>query len=112
LQARSIVVIIIKMKSVQIIVAALVIACASAFAPVAQKSVAFKPLAASKIPEPVKEVNHQVAALAAFATAAAPLAANAESLESQAIGLGIGLVACVVSLAVGFAIGYGTLVKP
>ena len=32
--------------------------------------------------------------------------------ESTVIGYGAGLVACVVSLAVGFAIGYGTLVKP
>lgn len=32
--------------------------------------------------------------------------------EATVIGYGAGLVACVVSLAVGFSIGYGTLVKP
>jgi len=54
-----------------------------------------------------------VAALAAFATALAPLAVHATDVdEATVVGYGAGLVACVVSLAVGFAIGYGTLVKP
>jgi len=50
----------------------------------------------------------------AFATAMAPFAAHADAAVDEAtiIGYGAGLVACVVSLAVGFAIGYGTLVKP
>ena len=53
------------------------------------------------------------AAIAAFATAMAPFAAHAADVdEGVVIGYGAGLVACVVSLAVGFAIGYGTLVKP
>lgn len=53
------------------------------------------------------------AALAAFATALAPLAANAEELDTSAVaGFGVGLVACVVFFAVGFSVGYGTLVKP
>ena len=52
-------------------------------------------------------------AIAAFATAMAPFAAQAADIdEGVVIGYGAGLVACVVSLAVGFAIGYGTLVKP
>jgi len=51
------------------------------------------------------------AAVAAFITAMAPLAANAAVDEGVIIGYGAGLVACVVSLAVGFSIGYGTLSK-
>jgi len=62
---------------------------------------------------PVIKANPNAAALAAFATALAPLAAHATDIdESVVIGYGAGLVACVVSLAVGFSIGYGTLVKP
>lgn len=57
--------------------------------------------------------KNNAAAFAAFATAMAPFAANAADVdEGVIIGYGAGLVACVVSLAVGFAIGYGTLVKP
>ena len=41
------------------------------------------------------------------------VAAHAQEVdEGTIIGYGAGLVACVVSLAVGFAIGYGTLVRP
>jgi hypothetical protein len=103
------------MKSFQLILIAVLVACASAFAPVAApKSVAVKPLAASKLPEPIREAKDKnAAALAAFATAVAPFAAQAAEVdEATIIGYGAGLVACVVSLAVGFAIGYGTLVKP
>lgn len=103
------------MKSYQIFVIAAVLACASAFAPATPKQVAFKPLAASNLPEPVRdERTSKAAAMAAFATAIAPIAAHAETVvdEATVIGYGAGLVACVVSLAVGFAIGYGTLVKP
>ena len=102
------------MKSYQLILLALIVACASAFAPVAQQKTAFKPLAASKLPEPVREAkDNKAAAIAAFATAIAPIAAHATEVdEGTIIGYGAGLVACVVSLAVGFAIGYGTLVKP
>ena len=106
-----------KMKNSQSVALLLVaiIACASAFAPVAPSTRspsvrAVSPLAATKDSEtPVKDQN--AAAVAAFATAMAPLAANAVD-EGVIIGYGAGLVACVVSLAVGFAIGYGTLVKP
>jgi hypothetical protein len=103
------------MKSFQLILIAVLVACASAFAPVAApKSFATKPLAASNLPEPIREakVAKNAAALAAFATAVAPFAAQAAEVdEATVIGYGAGLVACVVSLAVGFAIGYGTLVK-
>jgi len=55
-------------------------------------------------------------AAATAATAAAlltPLAAQADTIdENTVVALGIGLVSCVVSLAVGFTIGYGTLTKP
>jgi hypothetical protein len=104
------------MKSFQLILIAVIIAFASAFAPSHNNNnaVAFKPLAAAKIPEPMKEIrdSKNVAAMAAFATALAPFAAHATDVdEATIIGYGAGLVACVVSLAVGFAIGYGTLVK-
>ena len=105
------------MKSFQIILIAVLVAFASAFAPnVNNKATVttFKPLAASKIPEPLKEIRDtkNAAAMAAFATALAPFAAHATDVdEATIIGYGAGLVACVVSLAVGFAIGYGTLVK-
>jgi len=40
----------------------------------------------------------------------APLAAHADEVDQgTVVGLGVGLVACIVSLAVGFTIGYGTL---
>ena len=103
------------MKSFQLILLAFIVACASAFAPASSKAVTFKPLAASKVPEPMKEARESknAAAVAAFATALAPFAAQATDVdEATIIGYGAGLVACVVSLAVGFAIGYGTLVKP
>lgn len=101
------------MKSFQLVLLAFVVACASAFAPSSKQTVAFsKPLMASKLPEPVTENREKAAAIAAFATSLAPLAAHAEVVdEATVIGYGAGLVACVVSLAVGFAIGYGTLVK-
>jgi hypothetical protein len=68
----------------------------------------------SKLSEPeTVAAKPNAAALAAFATAMAPLAAMATEVdEGTIIGYGAGLVACVVSLAVGFSIGYGTLVKP
>ena len=105
------------MKSYQLILVATIVACASAFTPVAkQQATLTTPLAASKLPEPVREsskVDSKAAAIAAFATAIAPVAAHAADVdEGTIIGYGAGLVACVVSLAVGFAIGYGTLVKP
>lgn len=100
------------MKSFTLILLAFFVACASAFAPVQQQSVNVKTLSASKLPEPVTEHREKAAALAAFATAVAPFAAHATEVdEATVIGYGAGLVACVVSLAVGFAIGYGTLVK-
>mmetsp|Transcript_6640 Transcript_6640/g.13618 ORF Transcript_6640/g.13618 Transcript_6640/m.13618 type:complete len:108 (-) Transcript_6640:210-533(-) len=93
------------------------VACASAFAPVAPTTrapsvKAVKPLA--MVPKDEASVKDQnAAAIAAFSTAMAPFAAQAADVdEGVVIGYGAGLVACVVSLAVGFAIGYGTLVKP
>jgi hypothetical protein len=104
------------MKNCQtvLILCAALVACASAFAPVAPTTRptvrAVKPLAA--VPKDDAE-RHNAAAVAAFATAMAPFAAHASDIdEGVVIGYGAGLVACVVSLAVGFAIGYGTLVKP
>jgi hypothetical protein len=101
-----------KMKSFQLLLVALFLACAAAFAPASTtKSRPAFALAMSKVEPPVADKN--VAALAAFATAMAPLAAQATEVDdATAIAWGAGLVACVVSLAVGFAIGYGTLVKP
>jgi hypothetical protein len=104
------------MKSFQLFLIAMVVACASAFAPVVhQHSKTTVTMSASKVPEPMKESRESknAAAVAAFATALAPIAAHATEVdEGTIIGYGAGLVACVVSLAVGFAIGYGTLVKP
>ncbi|GMH58801.1 hypothetical protein TrVE_jg4158 [Triparma verrucosa] len=62
-------------------------------------------------PEP-KSNQSPNAALLGVASSLAPLAAHADTVdEAQVIGLGVGLVACIVSLAVGFTIGYGTLTK-
>ena len=94
------------------VLVATLFAGASAFAPMPQqRTVAVSPLAASKnnmIPEALQDKK---AAIAAFATAVAPVAAANAVDEGVVIGYGAGLVACVVSLAVGFAIGYGTLAK-
>jgi len=105
------------MKTFQAIVIIAIVACASAFAPPSTSVTrpAFKTaVAMTNTPEPSPvEKNNNAATIAAFATALAPLAANAQDVdEGVIIGYGAGLVACVVSLAVGFAIGYGTLVKP
>eukprot|EP00578_Thalassiosira_sp_NH16_P028589 CAMPEP_0181085168 /NCGR_PEP_ID=MMETSP1071-20121207/5090_1 /TAXON_ID=35127 /ORGANISM="Thalassiosira sp., Strain NH16" /LENGTH=106 /DNA_ID=CAMNT_0023166961 /DNA_START=200 /DNA_END=517 /DNA_ORIENTATION=+ len=102
-------------QTVAILLAALV-ACATAFAPVAPTTRApsvraVKPLAAVPKESETSAKDQNAAAIAAFATAMAPFAAHAEGVdEGIVIGYGAGLVACVVSLAVGFAIGYGTLV--
>jgi hypothetical protein len=110
-----------KMKTFQIValLLAAVVACTSAFAPpTASARTAFKVAPAaplSMIPKEEAPVakNNNAAAIAAFATAMAPFAAHATDIdEGTIIGYGAGLVACVVSLAVGFSIGYGTLVKP
>ena len=103
------------MKAVQVLILALVVVCSQAFAPSPSTArPALKPIAMSKNAEPVSELKEKnAAAVAAFATAMAPFAANAADVdEGTLIGYGAGLVACVVSLAVGFSIGYGTLVKP
>eukprot|EP00558_Chaetoceros_sp_UNC1202_P004155 CAMPEP_0197246604 /NCGR_PEP_ID=MMETSP1429-20130617/17906_1 /TAXON_ID=49237 /ORGANISM="Chaetoceros sp., Strain UNC1202" /LENGTH=102 /DNA_ID=CAMNT_0042707303 /DNA_START=37 /DNA_END=345 /DNA_ORIENTATION=+ len=102
------------MKTFQTIalIFAAVVACASAFStPSPNTKPAFK---AAVIPQAEAKVeNNNAAAVAAFATAMAPFAAHATEVdEATVIGYGAGLVACVVSLAVGFSIGYGTLVKP
>ena len=108
----------IKMKNCQTIalLLAALVACTTAFAPVAPTT--RSPVKATKLNMVPKEStetkdNQNAAAVAAFATAMAPFAAHAADVdEGVVIGYGAGLVACVVSLAVGFAIGYGTLVKP
>jgi hypothetical protein len=90
---------------------AAIIACTSAFSTPSPKT-SFKPAAVVPTVE-VEAQNKNAAAIAAFATAMAPFAAHATEVdEATVIGYGAGLVACVVSLAVGFSIGYGTLVKP
>ena len=77
------------MKTFVAVLLAALVACTTAFAPVAQQAQKLAPLAM------------------------APFAAQAADVdEGTLIGYGAGLVACVVSLAVGFSIGYGTLVKP
>jgi hypothetical protein len=102
-------------QTIALLLAALV-ACTTAFAPVAPTT--RSPVKATKLNMVPKEStetkdNQNAAAVAAFATAMAPFAAHAADVdEGVVIGYGAGLVACVVSLAVGFAIGYGTLVKP
>ena len=103
------------MKTFQILIVIVLVACATAFAPAARPAFAkTTSLAMSKLSEPeTVATKPNAAAIAAFATAMAPLAAYATDVdEGTVIGWGAGLVACVVSLAVGFSIGYGTLVKP
>ena len=106
------------MKTFQIVTLFALAASAMAFAPPAAQVArpAFKAaLSMSQAPleEAAAEVMPNKAAIAAFATAMAPFVANAADVdEGTIIGYGAGLVACVVSLAVGFSIGYGTLVKP
>ena len=112
--------IVLKMKNCQIIILAAVVATASAFAPIVEPTTRSpvknaKATALSMVPkdESSPQEKQNAAAIAAFATAMAPFAAHAADVdEGVVIGYGAGLVACVVSLAVGFAIGYGTLVKP
>ena len=88
------------------------VASASAFTTPMNKP-AFKTTSLQMSNNVEQQSNPNAAAIAAFATALAPLAAHAEEIDQGVIiGYGAGLVACVVSLAVGFAIGYGTLVKP
>lgn len=89
------------------------VASTSAFSTPSPKT-SFKPAATAVVPKvEAKAENKNAAAIAAFATAMAPFAAQAAEVdEATVIGYGAGLVACVVSLAVGFSIGYGTLVKP
>lgn len=103
------------MKTFQWLLVALLVACATAFAPAARPAFKTSAVAMSKLPEAAEPIkaNPNAAAIAAFATALAPIAAHATEVdEGTVIGWGAGLVACVVSLAVGFSIGYGTLVKP
>ena len=105
-----------KMKTFVAVLLAALVACTTAFAPVSQQAQSLAPLAMAPQEEaPLAEAaaDSNAAALAAFATAMAPFAAQAADIdEGTVIGYGAGLVACVVSLAVGFSIGYGTLVKP
>ncbi|KAL7505848.1 hypothetical protein ACHAXN_003282 [Cyclotella atomus] len=102
------------MKNCQLLLLAAIIATVTAFSPIATpatrspvKSTKAAPLAVSR--EETQQKN--AAAIAAFATAMAPFAAHAADVdEGVVIGYGAGLVACVVSLAVGFAIGYGEFI--
>ena len=90
---------------------AAVIACASAFSAPSNRPAFKQPAVMPQVEAKVE--NKNAAAVAAFATAMAPFAAQAAEVdEATVIGYGAGLVACVVSLAVGFTIGYGTLEKP
>jgi len=92
---------------------ALIVACASAFSTPSSSRPAFKVPSVLPKDEAKVDLNPNAAAIAAFTTAMAPMAAHADNIdEGVVIGYGAGLVACVVSLAVGFSIGYGTLVKP
>merc|ERR1712154_162432 len=112
-----------KMRTFIVVILAALIACTAAFSSASATRPAFKavtPLSMSKNTEnlpvqesaPVLEENNNAAAIAAFATAMAPIAAQSADIdEGTIIGYGAGLVACVVSLAVGFSIGYGTLAK-
>jgi hypothetical protein len=107
-----------KMKSIQQILLLLIaaVACVSGFVPVSSPRSATPLAMSNQAPEPINDFmmkdQKKAAAVAAFATAMAPFAAHAEAVdEATVIGYGAGLVACVVSLAVGFAIGYGTLAK-
>mmetsp|Transcript_1580 Transcript_1580/g.1489 ORF Transcript_1580/g.1489 Transcript_1580/m.1489 type:complete len:92 (-) Transcript_1580:285-560(-) len=86
-------------------------ACASAFSTPSNRPAFKQPAVVPQVEAKVQ--NKNAAAVAAFATAMAPFAAHATEVDQgTVIGYGAGLVACVVSLAVGFSIGYGTLVKP
>merc|ERR1712071_655168 len=104
-------------KSFQAIVIAFaaILMRATAFAPpavqVARPAFKSAALAMSQVPEETAKTFHpNQAAMAAVITAMAPFAANAADVdEATIIGYGAGLVACVVSLAVGFSIGYGSL---
>mmetsp|Transcript_23479 Transcript_23479/g.46729 ORF Transcript_23479/g.46729 Transcript_23479/m.46729 type:complete len:103 (-) Transcript_23479:169-477(-) len=94
-------------------VLAALVATASAYQPLAKAPTAFKPVSRLTPVEAPTSKPVPSAALAGAFTSLAPLAAHADTVdESQVIGLGVGLVACIVSLAVGFTIGYGTLTKP
>lgn len=107
------------MKSFQAVVILAIMSCACAFVPSTPVVSKMNNAVVMKVsPQPQQESKptmeqKNAAAIAAFATAMAPFAAHATDVdEGTIIGYGAGLVACVVSLAVGFAIGYGTLVKP
>ena len=101
------------MAKLQIALLAVFVACATAFAPVSNSPTRVRSVqmaAAPKEEEPV--MRERVAQVAAFTTALAPVAAQAADVsDGTVIAYGAGLVACVVSLAVGFTIGYGTLTK-
>ena len=102
------------MKTFQTIafVFAAIIACASAFSTPSPKTTLKPAAVVPTVEAKAANANPNAAAVAAFATAMAPFAAHATDVdEATIIGYGAGLVACVVSLAVGFSIGYGTLVK-
>lgn len=93
----------------------ILVASSNAFAPQASPKTSFAIQATPVSTKTSKDVapihrNHN-AAFAAFTTALAPVVVQAAEIdESTAVGYGAGIVACVVSLAVGFSVGYGTLV--
>eukprot|EP00814_Leptocylindrus_danicus_P003036 CAMPEP_0116020624 /NCGR_PEP_ID=MMETSP0321-20121206/9907_1 /TAXON_ID=163516 /ORGANISM="Leptocylindrus danicus var. danicus, Strain B650" /LENGTH=104 /DNA_ID=CAMNT_0003491349 /DNA_START=26 /DNA_END=340 /DNA_ORIENTATION=- len=104
------------MKTFTALLIATFVAATAAFSPSMAKPAFKSALAMSKEvadSEAVRSASPNAAAMAAFATALAPLAASATEIdESVVVGYGAGLVACVVFFAVGFSVGYGTLVKP
>ena len=83
-------------------------AFATAFAPLA----AFADLDLSDLPSEATEAAPAAIEAAAEVSTAVAVAASTVVDQATLIGYGAGLVACVTFFAVGFSIGYGTLVKP
>ena len=105
------------MKSIQIIsiVAVAFVTSSKAFTPATNSRTSFsiqtsQPSSKTNTAKAPVHKDHN-AAFAAFATAMTPIVVQATEVdEGTVVGVGAGLVACIVSLAVGFSIGYGTLV--
>jgi hypothetical protein len=102
------------MKNI-LLVLALLIACAAAFAPIApmqsQRMVMTALSAVEQEPTPSSSLGNPMAAALAMGMTMAPIAAANAVDDATAIAWGAGLVATVVAFAVGFSVGYGTLSK-